>query len=161
MQDRECTEDTIILGHLVPKGTLVFVANKGPSFTEPAFDINENLRSESSRTALKDGRSRSYDVQDSKDKQMGAFLPERWLVTNEQTGEDAFDPAAWPTIPFGLGARSCFGRKLAYMELKMLVTLLVWTFEFLPCPDDISSYKDVQGGTRKPVQCYVSLKSAI
>ncbi|KAL0930163.1 cytochrome p450 monooxygenase [Colletotrichum truncatum] len=152
IQDRECKEDTIVLGHHIPKGTTVLIANKGPSFTEPGFEIDEQLRSSSCQSAAKERGVRSWNNEG-----MDQFFPERWLVKNEK-GEEVFDAAAGPTIPFGLGIRACFGRKLAYMELKLLTTLLVWTFEFLPCPRDLSSYDDIETLTRKPAQCFTRLK---
>ncbi|KAJ0384027.1 hypothetical protein COL922a_009257 [Colletotrichum nupharicola] len=153
IQELQASEDTIVLGHRIPKGTNVFVANQGASFTEPAFDIPQSLRSESCKNAMEDRGMRSWNEDG-----MNKFWPERWLVTNKETGEQVFDSAAGPTIPFGLGLRGCFGRRLAYMELKLLVTLLVWTFEFLPCSTELSTYEDVEGLTRKPKQCYVNLK---
>ncbi|KAK2751259.1 cytochrome p450 monooxygenase [Colletotrichum kahawae] len=154
IQERQASEDTIVLGHHIPKGTNVFVANKGASFTEPAFDIPKPLRSESCQNAMEERGMRSWNEDG-----MNTFWPERWLVTKKETGEQVFDSAAGPTIPFGLGLRGCFGRRLAYMELKLLVTLLVWTFEFLPCPTELSTYEDVEGLTRKPKQCYVNLRA--
>ncbi|KAI8271127.1 Cytochrome P450 monooxygenase [Colletotrichum sp. SAR11_239] len=153
IQERQASEDTIVLGHRIPKGTNVFVANQGASFTEPAFDIPNPLRSESCKNAMEERGMRSWNEDG-----MNKFWPERWLVSNKETGEQVFDSAAGPTIPFGLGLRGCFGRRLAYMELKLLVTLLVWTFEFLPCSKELSTYEDVEGLTRKPKQCYVNLK---
>lgn len=152
IQERQAKEDTVVLGHLIPKGTNVLIANQGASFTEPAFGIAEALRSPSCQTAAKERGPRAWDAEG-----MGRFQPERWLVRTEIGGE-AFDSSAGPTIPFGLGLRGCFGRRLAYMELKLLVTLLVWTFEFLPCPEELSSYENIEGLTRKPVQCYINLK---
>ncbi|KAI8309097.1 Cytochrome P450 monooxygenase TRI13 [Colletotrichum sp. SAR11_59] len=153
LMERQASEDTIVLGHRIPKGTNVFIANQGASFTEPAFDIPQPLRSESCKNAMEERGMRSWN-----DDGMNKFWPERWLVTNKETGEQVFDSAAGPTIPFGLGLRGCFGRRLAYMELKLLVTLLVWTFEFLPCPTELSTYEDVEGLTRKPKRCYVNLR---
>ncbi|CAI0652143.1 unnamed protein product [Colletotrichum noveboracense] len=151
-QDRDCKEDTIILGHAIPKGTLVMVPNKGPSFTEPGYEIDERLRSPSCQKAAKDFGLRVWDSHG-----MEKFRPERWLIRSEN-GEDEFNAAAGPTLPFGLGLRGCFGRKLAYMEMKLLVTTLAWSFEFQKCPENLSSYKSITSLTRKPVQCYVRLK---
>ncbi|KAJ3958252.1 hypothetical protein N0V92_005179 [Colletotrichum tropicale] len=151
-QDRECKENTVVLGHVIPKGTTVIVPNKGPSFTEPGYEIDELLRSPSSQKAAKDFGLRVWDGHG-----MEKFRPERWLIRNEN-GDEEFNAAAGPTLPFGLGLRGCFGRKLAYMEMKLLVTTLTWSFEFQKCPENLSSYKSITSLTRKPVQCYVRLK---
>jgi cytochrome P450 len=87
---------------------------------------------------------------------MDKFKPERWLVHDEK-GDEKFSATAGPTLPFGLGLRGCFGRKLAYMELKLFTTVMMWSFEFQRCPESLSSYESVEGLTRKPVQCYVRL----
>ncbi|KAF4984361.1 hypothetical protein FDECE_17110 [Fusarium decemcellulare] len=154
-QGRQCTQDTTILGHFIPKDTLVLVANKGPSFTEPGYVIKEDVRSKSCQSAAREHGVRAWS-----DEGMDEFRPERWLVKDEKTGEEIFDAAAGPTIPFGLGLRACYGRRLAYIELKLLVALLVWTFEFLPCPESLSGYEDIESLTRKPVQCFVNLNMA-
>ncbi|KAG7044339.1 cytochrome P450 [Colletotrichum scovillei] len=151
-QDRECREDTVILGHVIPRGTTVIVPNQGPSFTEPGYEIEERLRSPSSRKAAADFGSRVWDSHE-----MGRFEPDRWLVRDEK-GNDEYNASAGPTLPFGLGLRGCFGRKLAYMEMKLLITLLIWSFEFQKCPENLSSYESITSLTRKPVQCYVRLK---
>ncbi|RKK06579.1 hypothetical protein BFJ65_g18477 [Fusarium oxysporum f. sp. cepae] len=153
VQDRECTMDTTILGHYIPKGTLVFVANKGPTFTEPGYQVSESLRSVSCQNAGKERGVREWSEEG-----MEEFQPERWLTKDAKTEEEAFDSTAGPTMPFGLGLRGCFGRRLAYMELKLLTALLVWNFKLMPCPKALSSYEDFESLTRKPVQCFVNLE---
>lgn len=153
--DRQCHEDTIVLGHRIPKGTHVIIPNKGPSFTAPAHDIDEGLRSPSSQAAAQEHGVRAWI-----DRDVDTFMPERWLEVNE-SGEATYNATAGPTLPFGLGLRGCFGRKLAYLELRLLTTLLVWTFEFQRCPKHLSGYDDIEGLTRKPVQCFVQLKTRV
>jgi cytochrome P450 len=55
---------------------------------------------------------------------MSNFSPERWLVNDETTGIWVYDATAGPVFPFGLGMRGCFGRKLAYYELRIVITLI-------------------------------------
>ncbi|KAK1447482.1 cytochrome P450 [Colletotrichum melonis] len=151
-QERQAKEDTIILGHHIPKGTSVFIPNRGPSFTEPGFEVDEKLRSASSRMAAEERGLRVWGSDG-----MDDFRPERWLTKNEN-GEVVFDALAGPTLPFGLGLRGCFGRKLAYLELRLLVTLLVWSFDFRTCDESLSDYDDIETLTRKPKQCFVDLE---
>lgn len=156
MQEREALHDTVILGHPIPKGTFVFIANQGPGFTEPAIDVDEATRSTSCQAALKD--KRTIVLRDEEQVDMGEFRPERWLAMDEE-GKETFDATRWPSSPFGAGRRGCFGQKLARMELRIILTLMVWNFELLPPPGKLSSLEDVQMKLREPRHCYVSLKS--
>ncbi|KXH51974.1 cytochrome P450 [Colletotrichum nymphaeae SA-01] len=150
-QERQAKEDTIVLGRHIPKGTTVFIPNRGPSFTEPGFEVDEKLRSALSRTAAEERGLRAWNSDG-----MDEFRPERWLKKSDN-GEVVFDALAGPTLPFGLGLRGCFGRKLAYLELRLLVTLLVWSFDFRTCDESLSDYDDIETLTRKPKQCFVNL----
>jgi cytochrome P450 len=164
---RQANTDTTLLGHFIPAGTSVFMMSTGPGFFSPAYSIDESKRSPTSQAATiprgrweEDGRMRSY-------------IPERWLVNEKTSSQDrvasgdkspltegSFDPLAGPTMPFGLGTRGCFGRRLAYMELRILLTLIVWNFEFLPCPPELSSYAGKDGLTHRPQQCYARIRRA-
>ncbi|KAH7308513.1 cytochrome P450 [Stachybotrys elegans] len=148
--ERQCNQDTMVLGHPVPKGTMMLLLSTGPSFNEPRFEVKEELRNESCRAA---GQDRQWDPEG-----MDQFRPERWL--KEEDGEIVFDSTAGPTLPFGLGLRGCFGRRLAYLELRIIITLLFWSFdEFMKCPEHLSSYEAVDEITHKPKMCYVKLKT--
>ncbi|GKT63058.1 cytochrome P450 [Colletotrichum tofieldiae] len=151
--DRQCTQDTMILGHHIPAGTQVFPPNVGPSFTSLPLEIDKNLRHETSQLAAKERGARSWPLED-----MDVFRPERWLVQDGEKGGESYDSTAGPTIPFGLGTRGCFGRKLAYLELRLLVSLIVWNLELLPCPKELSTFEYIEGTTCRPRQCYVTLR---
>ncbi|EFQ25191.1 cytochrome P450 [Colletotrichum graminicola] len=152
VMDRQCTQDTVVLGHRIPAGTIVLMPNIGPSYTSPSFEIDEAVRNETSKQAAKDRGVRSWPADG-----IDVFRPERWLVTDDETGGERYDATSGPAIPFGLGTRGCFGRKLAYLELKLLVTLIIWNFELLPCAKEISTYEPVEGITSRPKHCYVRL----
>lgn len=159
--DREALRDTQLLGHFVPKGTVVFAVSNGPGVLAPGFAVDEGRRSETARKAArKEWRARD----------VGAFRPERWLMRGDgRTGaerEDAgvwwmcaqFDAQAGPSMPFGGGLRGCFGRRLAYLEMRMFLALVVWHFELLPCPREVSGYEAYDGVVHKPKHCYVRLR---
>jgi len=151
---RSTDVDTVLLGHVIPKGTTVMMFNQGASFTAPARDIDEEIRSPSCQTAAVERKHREWDTQG-----MDKFYPERWLVTSEQGV--SFDATAGPTMPFGLGVRGCYGRRLAYLSLRILWTMLIWNFELLPCPPELSSYATIDGLTIRPRQAYVRLRKIV
>jgi cytochrome P450 len=148
--NRESVVDTTILGHRIPKGTTIIMPSDGAGIKSPAFDIDENSRHISSQDAKKAGKTRhEWDPMD-----IGAFKPERWLSSDEAE----FDSASGPQLAFSLGTRSCFGKRLAYLQLRMMVTLIVWNFELLRCPDELSSYGHKVGLTTETTQCFVRLR---
>ena len=152
---REATCDTELLGHHVPKGTVVVLVSNGPSCYSPSFNIDESMRSLTSRAAS----PRKWD----EGSDMKAFEPERWLAKggNIDTGavEGDFDPTAGPQLVFGLGTRGCFGKRLAYLEARIITTMIVWNFELLPVPTSLGGYAAVDGVTHRARQCFVRLKN--
>ncbi|KAK3938136.1 cytochrome P450 [Diplogelasinospora grovesii] len=145
-------EGAQVLGATLPKGTTVFLMSNGPDFRSPSIPIEESLRSESCRSAASTkshrGRWDGSDVHE--------FRPERWLKTS---GEEAvFNVNAGPMFAFGGGPRACFGRRLAYLELRIVIALLVWNFEFETLPEELNSYDASDGLTTIPKQCYVHLR---
>lgn len=148
---RTAMTDVELLGKRIPKGTDVFFMGNGPSIFSPAFQIDDSLRSPTAKSA-KD-RIGSWDPSD-----MAKFNPERWLVAGEDGGKE-FNAAAGPLLTFGLGPRGCYGRRLAYVEMKIFLTLLVWKFELQKCPVELSGYASMDALTHAPQQCFVRLKS--
>jgi cytochrome P450 len=146
---REATQDTHLLGCRLPKGTQVFFAVTGPSFKSQAFAIDSHLRSATSREKSVRGQWSADDVH--------LFKPERWLKS-DGTGNMAFDAQAGPVLAFSLGPRSCFGRRLAYLELRMVLALLVWNFEFEQLDKPFNSHQPYDSITTMPRYCYVALK---
>ncbi|XWW96281.1 hypothetical protein V2A60_004254 [Cordyceps javanica] len=147
---REALHDTELLGHHIPKGTVVFLLSNGASFLDPAFPISEKQRSASSRNASPNVWDESVDLR--------AFYPERWLQ-NDEHGNVVFNPMAGPQLAFGLGSRGCFGKKLAYLEAKIIVTMIVWNFELLPVDKELSGYGATDGIAHRATQCFVKIRS--
>lgn len=148
---REATCDTTLLGHYIPKGTVVFLLSNGPSFYGPSLPIDDNKRSPSSRSAA----TRRWDEAGD----MRAFNPERWLEKDEK-GTVEFNATAGPQLVFGLGTRGCFGKRLAYLEARIITTMLIWHFELLPVPESLGGYDATDGVTHRARNCYVRLRSA-
>ncbi|KUJ09019.1 cytochrome P450 [Mollisia scopiformis] len=148
---RRATRDAVVLGHVIPKGTDVFMIMNGPSFQSPALGIAEDKRSATSR----DSKDR-YGVWN--DENVGKFLPERFLAEDEK-GITKFNPFAGPVLPYGVGLRSCFGIKLGILELRVIITMIVWTFVLQKTPPALSSLKGVDVNTHRAQQTYIRLKN--
>jgi cytochrome P450 len=138
---RDAIVDTTILGFHVPKGTPVYLVSMGPSFNSPAFSIDETLRTKGQRESKQSMRHWNDD-------NIRLFMPERWLYEDE-AGIIKFDPQAGPTLPFGGGIRGCFGKRYAYMQLKLLMAPLVLNFEFLEVPKEVAGMEVLTEMTRK------------
>lgn len=81
------------------------------------------------------------------------WRPSRWLDS-----DGAFNRAAGPNIPFGLGQRSCFGQRLAILQMKMFIATLSRAFFFKPVQAEYASWDAVELVTRQPKMCYISLE---
>lgn len=119
---RMATRDTTILGHPIPKGTEVVLCFNGPGFLRPGIPVDRAKRSETS----KDSRVGDWDPDD-----VDRFIPERWIDVDEK-GNDVFNPLKGPMLSFGGGPRGCFGKRLAYLEMRVVLALTMWNFELLP-----------------------------
>jgi cytochrome P450 len=148
---RVALNDTVVLGHHIPKGTELFFIGNGPSAISPAYEIADSLRSASYRAATE--RVGSWDPKD-----MGQFRPERWLV--EKDGKTVFSANAGPLLVFGIGPRGCYGKRMAYLELRMSLVEIIWNFELQKCPEELSGHESLDRTVHAPQQCYVRLKSA-
>ncbi|QRV78706.1 cytochrome P450 family protein [Ceratobasidium sp. AG-Ba] len=61
------------------------------------------------------------------------FRPERWLEPLPQSVTDAKVPGVYqPMMTFGAGSRACIGFKFSVLELKIILSALIRSFEFSP-----------------------------
>jgi cytochrome P450 len=149
-------EDMTILGHHVPKGTAVLFTTFGPTLNSSGAHVDESLRSESSQKHKDEGFSDWSESEFPAEE----FHPERWLRPSpDGQGELAFDSKAGPMLTFSAGPRMCWGKRLAYMELKLIVTLLVWNFVFDKLPAELYDDDVDDDLFIKPRHCRVQLSS--
>ena len=70
-----------------------------------------------------------------------SFIPERWLV---KPGDPLFPiKGAWR--PFEFGPRHCIGIKLAMIEIKLIMTLMLRLFDFKAAYEELDA-KDKKNG---------------
>lgn len=147
---REAAQDLDILGHKIPKGSQCFMVSAGPGITLPSVPVDESTRSPSSKAAKR------WGVWD-ESRDLKLFEPERWIVTREDGGYD-FDATAGPQLGFGMGARQCWGRRLAQLAIRTVIALVVWEFEFLEIPEELGGYAGLDGISREPVKAFARLR---
>jgi cytochrome P450 len=134
---KDADEDLTIFGHHIPRGTMVLFTSYGPTITHGGARVDESLRSESSQKHREEGLGDWADSEYPGEE----FHPERWLrLSDDGTGELVFDAKAGPILTFSAGPRMCWGRRLAYLELKLVVTLFVWNFVFERLPDHLHDW---------------------
>jgi cytochrome P450 len=117
---RDTTEDTIILGHHVPKGQLITFAsalsgdlnNRERAKAHPEFFIppDSDSRSPTSRTP-----ERKMGMWDKYTDRM-EFAPERWLDYVKDANEKetrVYNAKKGYNFQFGAGVRGCFGKPVA------------------------------------------------
>ncbi|KAI9147561.1 putative cytochrome P450 [Paramyrothecium foliicola] len=153
---RTATCDTQILGHAIPEGTDIMLLLAGPSFKEPALPVSESLRTKGCTEAKERVPAWGDDVE--------IYQPERWLRCESDAAAGAnkqiFDPYAGPNMAFSKGPRQCFGKKLAYMQLRTQMTLLIWSFRFDVLEQALNGDELLEKMINTPQDCYVKLSRA-
>lgn len=153
---RQSVTDTQLLGYRIPKGTHVFFYTCGASFKKPAHSIPTEKRTDKGRKL--EERFGRWDPNN-----VHEFMPQRWL-RKEDSGEEiglekeSFNSQAGPQMAFGAGARGCFGRRLAYLEMRITIVLLLWKFEFLAVQGEHGGFEGVDFFAVTPKHCYVALR---
>lgn len=92
---RRITEDLVLCGHHVPKGTDVLMILMLSYKSDEYFD------------------------------QAKHFVPERWLKNPAEQCPLIKKSHPFAFLPFGFGARMCIGRRIAEMEMEVLLTRLI------------------------------------
>ncbi|KAJ8104591.1 hypothetical protein ONZ43_g7775 [Nemania bipapillata] len=141
---RQAITDTNVLGFPIPKGAEVMLnmhVNGAPCL------VDDSKRSPSCQVAIaKHGNGFLGEA----GKDLHTFEPRRWLIRDPATGHDVFDAYRMPSLAFGGGYRGCFGRKLATMEFRITIVLLILNFKFLELPDDCRSMQARESIFRRP-----------
>ncbi|KZM18545.1 uncharacterized protein EKO05_0002400 [Ascochyta rabiei] len=153
---RTTTTDAVVLGSVIPKGTRVVLLGCGGGIMKPSYPVADSLRSTTYHNAS-GGKTAAWD--ESNAAQLAALNPDRWLRSRAD-GSRVFDAALGPHLSFGAGPRGCFGRKLASLELRIALVLILWHFEMLDLPAHLDTYAAVDQLTCVPVQCYARLARA-
>lgn len=148
---RTAKVDTDVLGYHIPKGTDLFFMTSGSDLTQDTTawqdSIPEHKRSSTSREN-KD-KHRPWDPAN-----IAQFLPERWIKVDEE-GNETYDSKAGPMLAFSGGPRGCPGMRLAYAELRILATIVLWHMELHGIPDECSSFEYMEIPMRQAKSCYV------
>lgn len=81
-----------------------------------------------------------------------AFRPERWLVG--ESGEKALAEMHSAFAPFSVGARSCAGKSMAYLEASLVIARTLWFVDFEPAPGELgeagAGKPGAKGGRERP-----------
>jgi cytochrome P450 len=151
---KEALRNTDILGQRIPKGTQVFIPTSGPDLTQLKIPRVRGTFSSSHAKPREDGR----DCWDNNPEQ---FDPKRWLRKNIGTSAMEFDPNSGPLLTFGAGRRGCLGKRLAYLNLRITLTLIIWNFHFEVLPEESKNDPDLDLHTSlMPNTCYVRVRKA-
>ncbi|EUC42420.1 hypothetical protein COCMIDRAFT_8007 [Bipolaris oryzae ATCC 44560] len=140
--------DTVVLGHSIPGDTQVFLNLTGPSLNMPSVDVDERDRSETARSYSH--LRQNWDAQDP-----GLFKPERWL-SKDKNGCVVFNSSSGPNLAFSAGNRGCWGKRLGYLELRIILSLLIWSFDF-DLPEELVSWDMYDSLVTAPKQCLISV----
>lgn len=151
LPSRTAIQDAVVLGAVIPKGTTVMVCANYAGTLTPPFAIPASLRSPSYHAA---GGGKARDWEPSS---IHVFDPEHWLIAGPD-GEKTFDATAGPLLQFGAGPRGCFGRRLAYLELRLALVLILWHFELAEVPERYAGMEATEGLTHAPTECFVDLR---
>lgn len=105
---RVLQEDQVLMGYHIPAGTHVNALYYYMSRDESSF------------------------------KDATKFIPERWLRDSDNPWHTPGVPQSFASLPFGFGKRMCVGRRIAELEVHLLLTRIVRDYQVLyPHADDV------------------------
>ncbi|KAH6957904.1 cytochrome P450 [Ilyonectria sp. MPI-CAGE-AT-0026] len=83
------------------------------------------------------------------------FKPERWLGEDKKFSNDRLNAS----LPFGTGPRVCIGRNLAYLEMRLIASHLLWNFDLELDNEEYNDKNCVWGldGQMKPMKVFHSM----
>ena len=62
------------------------------------------------------------------------YKPERWLVEDCATNKAGIPACTAAFGAFSIGPRSCIGKRMAYMELTILIARMLWLYDMQLAP---------------------------
>lgn len=65
------------------------------------------------------------------------FCPERWIAKEAQLFQSDIELARSAFNPFSIGPRSCIGKGLAYVELSLVLSHVLWAFDLRLAPGEL------------------------
>ncbi|KAJ5966639.1 hypothetical protein N7501_002887 [Penicillium viridicatum] len=128
---RVTLESMLIAGHEIPPGTKVSVHPLGASWSPVNFHAPER------------------------------FLPERWLPEARTDPASPFFHDKRDVVqPFSAGPRNCIGRNVAYIEMRLILTRLLWNFDIGLCEESLAWYNQTAytAWEKPPLMCRLTLK---
>ncbi|XP_077563203.1 putative cytochrome P450 301a1, mitochondrial [Haemaphysalis longicornis] len=117
---RKLDHDVVMSGYTIPAGTPVFTENY------VASQLEENFTN------------------------AAAFLPERWVKTEEQRDNWVLHPFA--SLPFSFGPRMCLGRRMAELEVWILLVKLLVKYRIEYHYEDIGFLGKLANAPDKPAR---------
>jgi cytochrome P450 len=132
--------NAVVLGHVIPEGTLVIMTGQSIGNLEPSHNIPDSFRLLPFRNAG-GGKIGAWD--ESSPEEIMAFNPDHWLKTDVDRSR-VFDATHGAHLGLGACPRGCSGRKLAYLELRMAIVLVLWHFELQKVLEHLDSYEPIE-----------------
>ncbi|XP_017782393.1 PREDICTED: cytochrome P450 CYP12A2-like isoform X2 [Nicrophorus vespilloides] len=83
------------------------------------------------------------------------FIPERWLRST--TGEMSYKNVnPFVSLPFGFGARSCIGRRLATLQIEIVIAKIIRNFQLDWHQEDMLFETELLYGIKSPLKLHVT-----